>query len=370
MTDKCMMVFDSCKSIKGYNRGIIIDFHRFKYFYVPNTLIDFLNENDRMNLIQIKKNYIENKEIIEEYLDFSESNEIITFTDYSLTNNFPKMKEEFYYPGSISNIILDFNLLMYDFGNFLVEAVNFGARFLQIRFFNKVSCDFLNDILSRVCDKGLYSIELIINYDDLFENKNLNLITKFNLIQNIFCYNSPKNGLEEIYSKQIIHSKQSKINLHQCGYVSKNSFSFTTDHFFESKKYNSCLNKKISVDEFGVIKKCPSSIEVLGYVNNFDLNIITNLNEFSKYDLINKEKIEVCKDCEHIHICTDCRINVSDPKNIFSKPKFCTYNPYISKWDGEEGYKTLAECGVISNENGFSIDHDKIAEINKVLWGE
>lgn len=365
-----MMVFDSCKSTKGYNRGIIIDFHRFKYFYVPNTLIDFLNENDRLNLVQIKKNHFKNREIIDEYLTFLESNEIISFIDNTIKNNFPKMSEEFYFPGSISNIILDFNLLEYDFSNFLIEAVNLGARFLQIRFFNVVTFEFLKNILTKLNDLGFYSIELVINYNDLFNNKNLELLKNFNLIQNIFCYNSPKDGLEEIYSKIIVYSTQSNINLSQCGYVSKNSFSFTTDHFFESKTYNTCLNKKISINELGQIKKCPSSNEILGDVKKNDLKEIISLKEFSRYDLINKDKIEVCNACEHRYICTDCRINLSNSNNIYSKPKHCSYNPYISKWEGEEGYKTLAECGVISNENGFSIDHDKIAEINKELWGE
>jgi hypothetical protein len=47
----------------------------------------------------------------------------------------------------------------------------------------------------------------------------------------------------------------------------------------------------------------------------------------------------------------------------------CNYNPYIAKWKGEEGYRTLAECGVTSNEQGFSIDHERIAKINDELWG-
>ncbi len=37
---------------------------------------------------------------------------------------------------------------------------------------------------------------------------------------------------------------------------------------------------------------------------------------------------------------------------------------------GEEDYFSLAECGVVSNETEFSIDHERIAEINKQLWGE
>ncbi|HLV91705.1 MAG TPA: hypothetical protein VKX34_01175, partial [Aequorivita sp.] len=69
-----------------------------------------------------------------------------------------------------------------------------------------------------------------------------------------------------------------------------------------------------------------------------------------------------------------CITNIKREKSISKKTMYntteCNYNPYIAKWEGEEGYKTLSECGVISNENGFTIDHDKIAEINAKLWGE
>lgn len=78
----------------------------------------------------------------------------------------------------------------------------------------------------------------------------------------------------------------------------------------------------------------------------------------------------VCKDCEFRSICSDCRIYTENNGNEYSKPINCTYNPYISKWSNEEGYRTLSECGVISNEHEFSIDHERIAAINKELWGE
>jgi len=45
----------------------------------------------------------------------------------------------------------------------------------------------------------------------------------------------------------------------------------------------------------------------------------------------------------------------------------CNYNPYIGKWKGEEGYKTLNEIGVISNEDWFFIDYNKVEQINQKL---
>ena len=68
-----------------------------------------------------------------------------------------------------------------------------------------------------------------------------------------------------------------------------------------------------------------------------------------------KDKIDVCKDCEFRHMCTDCRAYIKDPENIYSQPAKCPYNPYIAKWRGEEGYVTVEECGTYSKEKGFVV---------------
>ena len=47
---------------------------------------------------------------------------------------------------------------------------------------------------------------------------------------------------------------------------------------------------------------------------------------------IHKDQIEVCKDCEFRHICTDCRAYIQDPNNIYSKPAKCSYDPYTATW--------------------------------------
>jgi len=43
----------------------------------------------------------------------------------------------------------------------------------------------------------------------------------------------------------------------------------------------------------------------------------------------------------------------------------CLYNPYIAKWEGDDGYISVKECGDYTNEAGFIPNHEKIMEINK-----
>jgi hypothetical protein len=32
-------------------------------------------------------------------------------------------------------------------------------------------------------------------------------------------------------------------------------------------------------------------------------------------------------------MCTDCRVYLQDPNDIYSKPLKCGYNPYTNKWE-------------------------------------
>lgn len=85
---------------------------------------------------------------------------------------------------------------------------------------------------------------------------------------------------------------------------------------------------------------------------------------------IGKHLTDICCDCEFRFVCMDSRKPVkSKGSGKYYHTTECNYNPYIAKWKSEEGYRTLAECGVRSDESGFSIDHERIAEINKELWG-
>ena len=80
-------------------------------------------------------------------------------------------------------------------------------------------------------------------------------------------------------------------------------------------------------------RNCPSSKESFGTIQSGQriLNAVIEP-EFKKSWSINKDQIEVCKDCEFRYICTDCRVFLQDSNNIYSKPLKCGYSPYNLEW--------------------------------------
>lgn len=108
--------------------------------------------------------------------------------------------------------------------------------------------------------------------------------------------------------------------------------------------------------------------------DNINQHFITRIEQMrdkifglSKFDI---DAVEVCKDCEFRYVCVTNIKRKKNQRNTLINTTECNYNPYIAKWKGEDGYRTLSECGVISNEHEFSIDHERIAKINEELWGE
>ncbi len=80
-----------------------------------------------------------------------------------------------------------------------------------------------------------------------------------------------------------------------------------------------------------------------GIINDRSIKEIIENTDFKDIWFVNKDKVEVCSDCEFRYVCSDCRVFVDDQTNIYSRPAKCNYNPYIAKWKGEVGYLTIKE---------------------------
>ncbi len=70
-----------------------------------------------------------------------------------------------------------------------------------------------------------------------------------------------------------------------------------------------------------------------GNIKNLAISDVLNNHEFNKLWRINKDKINVCKDCEFRYICHDCRAYITEENNIYSKPLKCKYDPYKTVWE-------------------------------------
>ncbi len=330
-------IFECCIPVRGKNRSAICDIQREEIFFIPNALYDILAKYPLYSIRQIKQKFEKQfHELIDEYFEFLENKELIFFirTKREL-NNFPQLDITWENPLLITNSIIDVDMISRH--NFKLIAEEFeclGVSALQIRFYNNPQLIDIESILECFFDSRLRSIEIVLSYNQELCYENLQeFCFKKPRITNIYIMSAPFDDMKIFYGKQVQFSTKPFRDKKNCGVINSNLFSINIETFTEAQKHNTCLNRKISIDTEGYIRNCPSMPEHYGNIKDTTLQEAMQHPDFKKYWFINKDQIEVCKDCEFRYICTDCRAYREDPENLLSKPLKCGYNPYTCEWE-------------------------------------
>lgn len=356
-------LFPCCTITKGYNQSCIIDFERNLYCIIPNELNNYVKEKIDVDNILIS-NEIDN--FLRQNIIYLLAEKFIFTSDTKLAVESLE-KEIFESPFIIEDLIIDINLSS-DLNDILCN-IKFEPETIQIRIFDIITKFWLLEIISLLYENQFYNIELVFNHNELITKEEyIEIITNYQYINRIVVMGYFINSSE--LAQSLIFNKKKLIDSNQCGIINEKYFSVNIRNVLTSKSCNTCLNKKIAIDINGKVKNCPSFQYDFGDYKDIDIKKILIDEEFTKVWKITKDDVLVCNQCEYREVCSDCRAIVSDDKNILSKPLKCGYNPFINKWNYENGYKTMEECGITFNNEKIFIDHEKIAKINSELWSE
>lgn len=246
--------------------------------------------------------------------------------------------------------------------------VSFIQRSNSITIKNKNIIFFLTDVEILYNDLLYYLLNyfninevcLKVNSNDL-NNKYDKIIFNIKRIKKVFLL-VPENHNSSIYQENFSNFVEIKTYKIKGKYTPE--FVLSYNGLTNYNKVNLFFYNKIILDSKKMNLMNDLSIFNKGYLNL--MHIFYNVTPI----IPSKSRISVCSTCEFRGVCLDYRIPLKQIDDTFFYDNECSYNPYIAKWEGEVGYRTLAECGVISNEEGFFIDHERIAEINRELWGE
>lgn len=349
-------LFSCCIPVKGYRRSIVVDTQRSDYFIIPNGLCDILVDYGYYSPKEIKNEVgLEFVDIIEEYFDYLNRNDLIFECEFKEINRFPKIDLGWEEPHYVINSIIDINeRSQHDFEKIFAQLNELMCKHIEIRFFTQTTTNYLSKILEYTNNRCFHSIDIILPYNSNVSCDDLkSLFVTYQRVTNIVIYNSPDNrivnNISECNDRIYFNNKEIKDSM-ECGVIKPSSFTMDLNSFCEAQSYNSCLNRKICIDTYGDIKNCPSMTESYGNIGNTSLQNVVSQKRFQSLWNISKDKIDVCKHCEYRYICSDCRAYLKESNNIFSQPAKCTYNPYIAKWQGQEGYLSVEEW-IASNEN-------------------
>lgn len=199
-----------------------------------------------------------------------------------------------------------------------------------------------------------------------FSDKIISKINKIENLINVFCseYFSAISSNEPItnggkFQVKIMDNFESNCQIHI--YPNHNLV-------LESKNVHNFYYKKLFINKLGEILRFEEDWIRFGHIS--DKNIMQKISnaKFKQFWYVKKDNIDICQLCEFRHICVDFRLPIKRKINEYYHLSECVYNPFIGKWEGQVGYKNLAECGVSSDGRGISINHQRIAQINKEIW--
>lgn len=113
--------------------------------------------------------------------------------------------------------------------------------------------------------------------------------------------------------------------------ITQKSFPLNLDEDFSARcvSGHNCFCRRLYISSNMEVYPCAMERRIShGNLKGNHLKFIMNKEIFE----FNKDKVNVCKDCEFRYTCFDCRPN-SIEKEINEKPWYCTYNPYSGEWE-------------------------------------
>jgi SPASM domain peptide maturase of grasp-with-spasm system len=333
--DAYLKLFSSVKLTKGYKQTLLVDFDRNKIRVIPNDLYEFIEKCKLKPFVEVFKEYdSNNQQIINEYIVFLEEHEYIIFTNKP--NRFPRIDLTWKSPNYISNVVVDVDgKSNHDYLYIIKLLDSLGCQALDVRVFKEVGFKSIVKLLEASKDCRLKTLRILLPYVMLRQDMNYNdLFMKYPRLEAVVFHGAPKNECKITNSSQSLLFITNKIDSPCCcGYVSEKLMICSLELFSEAQNYNTCLNKKLSIDVNGNIKNCNAMKESFGHYKKTDIKrLILEDKQYTKFWKINKNNIHTCKECEFKYVCVDCRANIKNG-DMLSKPSKCSYNPYVAKWE-------------------------------------
>lgn len=342
-----MYIFPSnCFIVIGASRALILDYARRSQYLISKELAITLSASGAIDHHLIDKDTFDlliSKDLLVEI----QESDLSVFSDYPLGISLPY---------TIGSIIFEWGSHLEDDDILLrlqTDILSLGTKYVEV-FYIKDHAFNLDDFLNFIAKLELTvveSIDLHISLKSLPSPDVKAILEQIKAssrqLRLVYLYGCRSEELSQIDYCSVLNQVQ--VDRKCCGVVHQNYFSNNPWAYNFSRQENSCLSHKISINNLGEIKNCPSTPEVYGNIANVNLIEATMQPHFKKYWKITKDQILVCQDCEFRYICTDCRAYVESPGNLYSKPLKCGYDPYTGTWQ-EWSTHPLKQSAIVSYE--------------------
>lgn len=353
-----------CIPIAGVNRAIIYDLSRQNYFFISLPLHQKIKTS---SIIEFSEEVPE----LNDWEDFLVDAEILfNVSSCQEVQLFPEVSKEYETPHLLNSLVIH--------GNIDCEALS--KRFQSIHLENvSVIVDVfqskeVSNLLNNLCTLEIDSVNLYIKEEGDFEDSKVKSLRSISQLSSIFLFNSPEIRLpsDEEATESIKVFKLSCSFIDYISQVHPLKLQVNYTHFFEASNFNNYFFQKVYLDPEGNIKNGLLGVGNFGNIysiSQIKLKSIFKSHSFRNLGNVKKNETLICRECEFRFMCVDPRVPKLNSKGLWYHETECSYNPYISKWSHEQGFKTLEECGIQINLGGdLSINHNILEEKFNSVW--
>jgi SPASM domain peptide maturase of grasp-with-spasm system len=332
--EQTFRLYASCIPVRGARRSTVCDLQRGGYHLIPNGLYEILTTHRRSTLAQVREAYGgRHDQTIDEYFRFLEERDLGFWCDDP--DEFPDLDPQWDRSEAVTNSIVDVDAGSdHDFASIFRQLDDLGCRALQLRFFCPWAPEALSAVLDHLASSRLRSLELLLMHHAALTDGALAALTaRHRRVTAVFVHSAPAPRTLRTPSGLEAHFRTERVDSHaHCGQVHPAYFTVSMGAFTEGQRFNTCLNRKLSVDAAGEIRNCPSLPRSFGNARDTSLHAALAREGFRDLWEINKDQVDTCRDCEFRYVCVDCRAFLSDPGDRYSKPSKCTYDPSTAQW--------------------------------------
>ncbi|MDJ0836620.1 MAG: grasp-with-spasm system SPASM domain peptide maturase [Acidobacteriota bacterium] len=331
-------LFSNCVPVKGARRSLLCDLYTGRTKLIPNSLFDLLTDYKDRSPEDIKAahNGRYDEEIDEYYTFLVEHGWGFMCDD---PDAFPEISLEYRIPELITNAVIDTDAgSQHDYAALMDQLEELGCKHIQYRFYNPRPLTEIEHLCALTEGRRLQGIEIYVPYGPDYADEGVlrDLCDRYQRIICLVLTGAPEHRMihtaEPLMTMGVLHYHPSIIDSDRCcGLVDRSLFTVSMTAFTEALHFNSCLNRKISVDTRGNIKNCPSLEKTYGNTADTALKDAMEAEGFQDVWAVTKDAVSVCKDCEFRYICTDCRA-FTENADPLGKPLSCGYDPYTAAW--------------------------------------
>lgn len=106
---------------------------------------------------------------------------------------------------------------------------------------------------------------------------------------------------------------------------------------FVARLGGTCWSGRLCIMSNGDAVPCPTARHlVLGDVRRSKLSDIISSDAVTQLWTLNKDRVQICSDCEYRYACRDCHAAViATGGTLYDKPAWCSYDPYVGEWQSD-----------------------------------